>query len=318
MTQHSMSCAPAAAPALESPEFGLALGLIFGRHFIGMEDLHYGYWTDDLPLDVRNLPAAQARYTEELIADIPRGVRTILDVGMGAGNTAKKLIERGFEVDGVSPNAYLTSVARQRLGDRARIFECKFEDVVTDRRYDLMLFSESFLFMDAERALEKAGELLNDGGYVLICDIFRLPAPDRGPIGGGKELAVFRESVGRCPFDLLKETDISKHIAPTFDVLDRAYREAVRPAYDLINARLRAEHPLLTRLVRGCFRKKFDRLESKHFSGKRTGASFLQYKSYRRFVYRKRRAGAAMVDSETTTVEMKLPGRPAPISASTR
>ena len=38
------------APALKSPEFGLALGLVLGRFALGMRDLHYGYWTDDLPL----------------------------------------------------------------------------------------------------------------------------------------------------------------------------------------------------------------------------------------------------------------------------
>ena len=40
----------------------------------------------------------------------------------------------------MSPNAYLTAVARQVLGDRVTIFESRFEDVQTDRRYDLILF----------------------------------------------------------------------------------------------------------------------------------------------------------------------------------
>ena len=35
-------------PALRSPEFGLALGLVVGRFALDMQDLHYGYWTDDL------------------------------------------------------------------------------------------------------------------------------------------------------------------------------------------------------------------------------------------------------------------------------
>jgi len=279
---------PGHAPALKSPEFGLAMGLVVGRHVLGMEDLHYGFWTDDLALDLQHLPEAQARYTEELIADIPPGVRSVLDVGMGAGNTARKLLERGYTVDGVSPNAYLTAAARQLLGSRVTIFESRFEDVETDRRYDLILFSESFLFMQADVALGKAAALLNEGGHILICDIFRIPAESRSPIGGGKELATFRATMAQFPFDLVRETDISANIAPTFDLLDRAYREAIRPAYDLLMARFTAHRPWLMRFVRWRFRRQIDRLEQKHFSGNRNAENFLRHKSYRRFLFKKR------------------------------
>lgn len=285
---------PGQAPALRSPEFGLALGLVLGRHLIGMEDLHYGYWTDDLPLVIGNLPRAQAQYTAALLADIPAGVRTILDVGMGAGNTARQLLERGYTVDGVSPNAYLTAVARAVLGDRATVYECKFEDLPPiDRRYDLILFSESFLFMRPAEALAKAAGLLTPGGHLLICDIFKLPTEGKSPIGGGKELATFRATMAEYPFDLVKETDISRHIAPTFDLLDHAYREAIRPAYDLLLARLTATRPWVMRFVRWKFKRQFQKIEDKHFSGRRNAAHFLQYKSYRRFLFRKRPEGGA-------------------------
>ena len=64
-------------PALQSPEFGLALGLVVGRFALDMQDLHYGYWTDDLELTPQNIARAQARYTDELMADIPAGVRWV-------------------------------------------------------------------------------------------------------------------------------------------------------------------------------------------------------------------------------------------------
>jgi len=286
---------PGTAPALQSPEFGLAMGLVVGRHVLGMEDLHYGFWTDDLPLDLRNLPEAQSRYTQALLADIPAGVRSVLDVGMGAGNTARQLLERGYTVDGVSPNPYLTAAARQLLGDQVTIFESRFENVETDRRYDLILFSESFLFMQPDAALAKAAALLSDSGHILICDIFRIPADGPSPIGGGKELAVFHRTMAQFPFDLVREVDISANIAPTFDLLDRAYREAIRPAYDLVMARLTANRPWLMRFVRWRFRDQLARLERKHFSGTRNAANFLRHKTYRRLLYRKRvtAAGAA-------------------------
>ena len=48
---------------------------------------------------------------------------------------------------------WLTEEARRVLGTRSRVFASKFEDLTLDRTYDLILFSESFLFMKAEQAL---------------------------------------------------------------------------------------------------------------------------------------------------------------------
>ncbi|HEX9893214.1 MAG TPA: class I SAM-dependent methyltransferase [Gemmatimonadales bacterium] len=282
------SSTPGRAPALQSPEFGLALGLVVGRFAIGMNDLHYGYWTDDLELTPQNLPLAQARYTDELMHDIPAGVRSVLDVGCGAGNTARKLLDRGLHVDCVSPNAYLTAEARKVLGGRARVFESKFEDLTLDRSYDLILFSESFLFMKAEPALAKAEAGLVPGGYILISDIFKLPTNAASPIGGGQSFPKYQALMGQSRFELLKDTDITERIAPTFDLLNRAYAEAIRPAYDLILARTQASYPWLMRVVRWKFRDKIRRYEEKHFSGKRDGAHFRRHKSYRRMLYRLR------------------------------
>ena len=275
-------------PALRSPEFGLALGLVVGRFAFDMQDLHYGYWTDDLELTPQNLPRAQARYTDELIADIPAGVRSILDVGCGAGNTARKLLDLGYEVDCVSPNAWLTTEARRVLDNRARVFESKFEDVALDRTYDLILFSESFLFMKAEQALAKAESALRPGGYILISDIFRIPADEKSPIGGGQHLDRYRALLAASNFTQLKETDMTANIAPTFDLLNRAYVEAIGPAYGLILARLDASYPRVMKFVRWKWRAKIARLEHKHFGGRRTAAHFMRHKSYRRMLYQLR------------------------------
>lgn len=276
------------APPLKSPEFGLALGYLFGRHLLNMRDLHYGYWPDGLPVEIQNLARAQAHYTEFLMTHIPSEVRAILDVGCGAGNTAAQLLERGYRVDCVSPNGFLTAVARRELGTRARVFESRFEDLETDRRYDLLLFSESFLFIKPPAALPKTVTLLAPGGYLLITDIFKLPADGRSPIGGGHHLPAFREAMAGAPFDLIREVDITSRIAPTFDLLDRAYTDALQPAYALVMARLDATHPWLMRFLRWKYRKQIERYERKHFSGQRNGANFAKYKSYRLFLYRKR------------------------------
>ena len=275
------------AAALSSSEFGLALGLIFGRFFLDMQDLHYGYWPPELPRVPQNLSVAQAAYTDLLMSHVPPGAHSVLDVGCGAGNTARKLLERGYQVDGVSPNSFLTAVARQVLGDRATVFETKFQDLVTDRRYDVVLFSESLLFIPLEQALAKALELLRPGGHILITDIFRVPAEGKSPIGGGHELPRFRETVGRYPLRQVTDFDMTAGIAPTFDIVNRATLDAIEPAYRLILDRITLKYPLVMRLLRWWFRKKIERYEQKHFSGRRDGANFMKYKSYRLLLFKR-------------------------------
>jgi len=273
---------------MPSHEFGLAFGFILGHHVLDMDDLHYGYWPEGLPVTMRNLAAAQANYTDLIIANIPAGVRSILDVGCGAGNNARKLLDRGYQVDCVSPNGYLTSVAKQVLADRATVFETRFQELETDRRYDLVLFSESLLFIKPlDVAFGKALRLLNPGGHVLITDIFRIPAEGASPIGGGHQLAVFRETIARHPFVPLTDVDMTDGIAPTFDLLDRAYREAIQPAYQLLLGRLSASYPWVMKFLKWKFREKIGRYEQKHFSGRRDGANFKKYKSYRLLVFRR-------------------------------
>jgi len=276
---------------LPSSEFGLALGYVIGHHFFNMQDLHYGYWPEGLTVAPQNLAQAQAHYTEFLMSNIPAGVKSVLDVGCGAGNTARKLLERGFTVDCVSPNGVLTDVAKQVLKGRADIFETRFQDLRTDRRYDVILFSESLLFIPLDEALTKALSLLNPGGHILITDIFRVPAEGKSPIGGGHELPRFRETIARYPLTPMLDLDMTNGIAPTFDLLDAAYREAIQPAYRLLFARFEAKYPWVMKLVKWKFRKKLERAEAKHFSGRRNGANFKKYKSYRLLLYRSTAAG---------------------------
>jgi len=274
------------APALEAPEFGLALGLLVGRFLLGTRDLHYGDWTDDLPLTPQNLAVAQARYTDELMSDIPAGVKTILDVGCGAGNTARKLLDRGYQVACLSPNVWLNGEAQVAVGTRAKVYLSKFEAFELNRKFDLILFSESFLFMKADVALAKAEAMLNPGGYVLICDIFKVPSDTKSPIGGGHDIRHYQALMAASRFQMLKDTDMTAQIAPTFDLLNLAYQQAIIPAYALLRARFEATNPWVMKFVQWKWRKKIVRLEDKHFTGKRTGEHFCRHKTYRRTLYR--------------------------------
>lgn len=247
-----------------------------------MNDLHYGLWPEDLAPTPQNLPEAQARYTAFVLDRIPTGVRSVLDVGCGAGNTAAALLERGYTVDCLSPNPHLNGIVRERLGERVGVFDTRFQDYATEARYDLILFSESLLFIHPlPQALAQAAALLTPGGHVLISDMFRTTTiHDPGPIGGGHYLATFEAGLGASTLEVVEDHDITAQVAPSFDVLDRAY-QAMRPGYDLVLTQLAAKHPFWFRLMRWFFRKTLERYEAKHFSGERNAANFQRYKRYR-------------------------------------
>ncbi len=207
---------------------------------------------------------------------------------MRTGHTAKKLLDRGYQVDCVSPNPHLTKATREKLGDQSTIFECRYEHLETDRKYDLILFSESFLFIrPAETGMRKCASILNEGGYILIMDVFKLAHEGQSPIGGGHHLDSFKETFSNSPFHKIEEKDITLDIAPTFDVLNDAYRQCLQPAYELLPTRLQTSYPWLMKFILWKFRARIGQLEQKHFSGNRNGANFAKYKSYRLFLFQK-------------------------------
>src|SRR5690606_11221288 len=70
--------------------------LKFFLDITGTDYLHFGMWEPGDPLELEYLQAAQERYAEHLLSLIPKGVRSILDVGCGVGGNARKMAERGY------------------------------------------------------------------------------------------------------------------------------------------------------------------------------------------------------------------------------
>lgn len=270
---------------MDSREVGLVVGLIFARYFLHTDDLHYGFWPDDLPVTPDNLQRAQEHHSDLILSSIPDGVKSILDVGCGGGALARRLLDRGYEVDGVSPSGPLTAHAKQRVGKECTIFESKFEEVKTAKRYDLILFSESYQYMKLERSFEQIQTLLNPNGYLLICDFFRKPKPERGPIRGGHRWEAFQEELGKYPFDNQLDQDITKETARNYDLVNELLTEVGVPVWDLLFAYGEANYPKLTKALRRIYRNKIDKLETKYFRGLRTAETFTEYKTYRLLRY---------------------------------
>ena len=79
------------------------------------EYLHYGFWDDPSSLELSNITLkdihrAQERYIDHLSSFIPKDVLSIIDVGCGIGGNTKYLLEKGYELETLSPDKFQNKV----------------------------------------------------------------------------------------------------------------------------------------------------------------------------------------------------------------
>lgn len=271
-------------------EIGLEAGYRIMRFMLGTEHLHYGLFEPDIAPDIAHLKTAQERYVQRLIETIPPGVRSILDVGCGTGALAAILLDAGYEVDCVSPGRNLTAIAAERLGTRSHIHRGRFEEVEITKRYDLVLFSESFQYIPLSHGLTRSLSVLAPNGHILICDFFSRPGIGKSPIRGGHDIDRFTALHRSQPLDLLVERDITAETAPLHDINQAFVREVARPLWEngLEAADLR--WPWLSRAGRWLFRSRIDELQARRLSTDRNGATFARFKIYKTYLFRRRAA----------------------------
>ena len=272
---------------VDSREIGLEMGSLLGRFFQKSEDLHYGYWPEDLQVQFSNFSEAQSNHSEYIIANVPEKTKTILDVGAGAGGLASKLVAKGYSVDCVSPSEFLSNKIAEKLGESSELFRCKYEDLETDKRYDLIIFSESFQYINVEIGLKKSSELLIDTGHMLICDFFRTDAEGKNPLQAGHDLKKFYASIANTEFENIKDEDITRETAPTIQILDEFLSECLGPLTQLGSKYLNGNYPRLMKMLKWKLSNKIDKLNRTYFSGQINSAAHMKYVNYRLLLYKK-------------------------------
>jgi SAM-dependent methyltransferase len=243
------------AEKIDTRAVGLDVGLAFIRWLTGAENLHYGLWTG-LDVTAGNLKAAQEAYTVKLFGYLPAGPLRILDIGGGAGETARKLLALGHKVEIVVPSAFLAARCRA-TAPGAVVHETTFEAFSGNGQFDLCLFSESFQYIPMADSLPKCAALLAPGGQVLIADCFRTEAYKgrqvQGPqAGGGHRLTAFRAALEGSAFRVAVEEDITDAVAPSIDLEQQLFNvigHGVTRVSGEIHAKKPAAHWTLTRFL---------------------------------------------------------------------
>ena len=211
-----------------SQAVGLDIALELASFITGKSNMHYGIW-DNLEINLGNLGIAQEAYTKKVFSYLPKNkILNILDIGGGAGETAKKLIELGHHVTIVVPSPILASHSKNNTANKANIKLCTFEEYQSDDNelFDLCLFSESFQYIPLNVALKKAKNLLNANGQIIISDCFRssisFKSPYRPP-GGGHSLQEMYKEIIINKLEILNEEDITKSVSASIDLEQRFY-----------------------------------------------------------------------------------------------
>lgn len=205
---------------IDTRSMGLDIGLAFSKWLTGAENLHYGYWKE-LEVCAANFGAAQVAYTDLLFARLPAKPCRILDIGGGAGETARKLIALGHRVEIVVPSAFLAHRCRENAPE-AVVHEATFEDAVLTGPFDVCLFSESFQYIPLDQGLAKCLSLLADDGRIVIADCFRSAQfqSDKtfATVGGGHPIAAFRKKTSDLGLETHDEIDVTDDVAPSIDL----------------------------------------------------------------------------------------------------
>lgn len=270
------------------------LGLVLAQQLLGVEDLHYGLWSDDLALTVNNIPVAQQRYTDMLLAALPppQSQARILDIGCGTGHLMAQMLDKGYLVDGVIPSENLAAKVRERLRIRgnttSQVYQCRLEELGSEaqgNRYDVALFSESFQYIPIPAAFEQLKKLVKPDGLIIICDFFKTDANPAGrsgaDFGGGHPLASFYALLKDAPFVTVRDDDITQLVSPNLQLVNDLLQQRIGPACFTVSGYVRQRYPFIAWIIRKAFNAKLTKLRLKYLSGQRNKETFEKYKNYR-------------------------------------
>jgi SAM-dependent methyltransferase len=95
---------------------------------------------------------------------LPKGARTVLDLGAGTGKLTRSLVARGLEVVAVEPLAEMRASLAAALPEVNAVAGTAEEIPLPDASVDAITVAQAWHWVDAEKATAEAARVLRPGG----------------------------------------------------------------------------------------------------------------------------------------------------------
>lgn len=254
--------------------------------------LHYGFWDNPESVNASEftldeMVKAQGRYIEHLVSFIPEDVKTVLDVGAGIGGNSSYLLSKGYEVEALSPDEYQENVFAEKYNGEVKFHRSKFEDFKPEKKYDLVLESESACYIQIEPGWETARKTIRDGGYLLASDYFLHHNDGSGDwhIKAAHDEKVYMETAEKFGFKLIREYDQTENTMPTLDGVKAFMERFIYPTVEFSSQYMDKNYPFILKVIKKAFGNKMDK-KMEQFSLLESDA-FRRYKRYMIYLFQK-------------------------------
>jgi MPBQ/MSBQ methyltransferase len=254
--------------------------------------LHYGFWDNPESVNaseftLNEMVKAQGRYIEHLVSFIPEDVKTVLDVGAGIGGNSSYLLSKGYEVEALSPDEYQESVFAEKYNGEVKFHRSKFEDFKPEKKYDLVLESESACYIQIEPGWETARKTIRDGGYLLASDYFLHHNDGSGDwhIKAAHDEKVYMDTAEKYGFKLIREYDQTENTMPTLDGVKAFMERFIYPTVEFSSQYMDKNYPFILKVIKKAFGNKVDK-KMKQFSLLESD-EFRKYKRYMIYLFQK-------------------------------
>ena len=254
--------------------------------------LHYGFWDNPESVNaseftLNEMVKAQGRYIEHLVSFIPKDVKTVLDVGAGIGGNSSYLLSKGYEVEALSPDEYQENVFAEKYNGEVKFHRSKFEDFKPEKKYDLVLESESACYIQIEPGWKTARKTIRDGGYLLASDYFLHHNDGSGDwhIKAAHDEKVYMETAEKYGFKLIREYDQTENTMPTLDGVKAFMERFIYPTVEFSSQYMDKNYPFILKVIKKAFGNKVDE-KLKQFSLLESD-EFRKYKRYMIYLFQK-------------------------------
>ena len=259
---------------------------------VGSPYLHYGFWDNPESVNaseftLNEMVKDQGRYIEHLVSFIPEDVKTVLDVGAGIGGNSSYLLSKGYEVEALSPDEYQETVFAEKYNGEVKFHRSKFEDFKPEKKYDLVLESESACYIQIEPGWETARKTIRDGGYLLASDYFLHHNDGSGDwhIKAAHDEKVYMETAEKFGFKLIREYDQTENTMPTLDGVKAFMERFIYPTGEFSSQYMDKNYPFILKVIKKAFGNKVDK-KMKQFSLLESD-EFRKYKRYMIYLFQK-------------------------------